>query len=106
MIVEDFFDQIYRDLNPFWGFEPKELQRQAQSFKPRIRVRDRTADAVVGGGAIWSDAWLDLVRSVEGNLPDLDMPFSSMDESRVVAPWETISEYVGKKRSSRSMMMD
>lgn len=106
MVIENFFDQIYHDLNPFWGLEPKELRRQARNFEPRIRVRNRTADAVVGGGAIWLDAWLDLVRSVEGNLPDLDMPFNSMDGSRIVAPWEMISEYVGKKRSSRSMMMD
>lgn len=106
MVIENFFDQIYHDINPFWGLEPKELRRQARSFEPRIRVRNRTADAVVGGGAIWLDAWLNLVRSVEGNLPDLDMPFNSMDGSRIVAPWETISEYVGKKRSSRSMMMD
>lgn len=106
VVVEDFFDQIYHDLSPFWGLEPKELRRQARSFEPRIRVRNRTADAVVGGGSIWLDAWLDLVRSVEGYLPDLDMPFNSMDESRIVAPWETISEYVEKERSSRHKMMD
>ncbi|PKX97010.1 putative capsular associated protein [Aspergillus novofumigatus IBT 16806] len=106
LIIEDFFDQIYDDLNPFWGLEPKEIRRQAQSLKPRIAVRKHKATAITDHKALWLDSWLSLVRSIQQYLPDLDMPFNPMDESRIVVPSETIAEYMGKERVSRQWMRD
>ncbi|GFG20634.1 beta-1,2-xylosyltransferase 1 [Aspergillus udagawae] len=106
LIIEDLFDQIYDDLNPFWGLQPKEIRRQAQSLKPRIAVSNRTATAITDHEALWLDSWLNLVRSIERYLPDLDMPVNPMDESRIVVPSEAISEYMVKERASREGTRD
>jgi hypothetical protein len=87
VIIEDLFSQIHHDLNPFWAVPPKDLRRFAQNFEHRIYVRNGTASATTyhGPGAMteWMQAWLDVVRSIESLLPDLDMPVNLMDESRV-----------------------
>ncbi|RHZ68947.1 hypothetical protein CDV55_100844 [Aspergillus turcosus] len=104
IIIEDLFDQIYDDLNPFWGLQPWEIRQQAQSLKPRIAVRNHKAKAVADDEPLWLASWLSLVRSIERYLPDLDMPFNPMDESRIVVPWETIAEYMVKERAGRQEM--
>lgn len=106
LIIEDFFDRIYDDLNPFWGLQPNEIRRQAQSLKPRIAVRKHEATAITDHNALWLDSWLSLVRSIEKYLPDLDMPFNPMDESRIVVPSETIAEYLAQERVSRQTMQE
>ncbi|KAH3597553.1 hypothetical protein KXV56_007693, partial [Aspergillus fumigatus] len=83
-----------------------EIRRQAQSLKPRIAVRNHKATAITDHGALWLDSWLSLVGSIEQYLPDLDMPFNPMDESRIVVPSETIAEYMVKERVSRQWMRD
>ncbi|RHZ52633.1 putative capsular associated protein [Aspergillus thermomutatus] len=106
IIVEDFFDQIYDDLNPFWGLQPSEIRRQARSLTPRIAVRNHKATAVTETEALGLDSWLSLVQSIERYLPDLDLPFNLMDESRIVVPSETMAEYIKKERASRQERRD
>jgi hypothetical protein len=104
VMVEDFFDQIYHDLNPFWGLEPQELRRQASSFENRIVVRNRNATLVTDIDRVWMTSWHSLVQSIENHLPDLDMPINVMDEPRIVVPWPTISEYVQREQASRGLI--
>lgn len=101
LVVEDFFDQIYHDTNPFWGFEPHELRRRVRGYAPRITVRQHST-SVLGEG-IWTDSWLDLVKTLEAFLPDLDMPINQMDESRMVVPWEVINSLITTEQSSRHL---
>jgi hypothetical protein len=44
IIIEDYFDQIYHDLNPFWGIEAKEIRQQAKNFEYVISVRNGLED--------------------------------------------------------------
>jgi len=93
VIVEEFFDRIYHDLNPFWAITASEMRRQASAWRFRVTIRAGKAGAV--GDEVerpWLDLWQDLVGTVAENLPDLDIPINEMDESRVVVPWETINE--------------
>ncbi|KAJ5480382.1 hypothetical protein N7530_005891 [Penicillium desertorum] len=104
LIIEEFFDQIYHDLTPYWALEPKELRRQARSIPTRITIRNKTAILKTDEPRNWMDSWFDLVARLEDGLPDLDMPINVMDETRLVVPWEEINEYVQKEQANRVMM--
>ncbi|EAU31810.1 predicted protein [Aspergillus terreus NIH2624] len=105
IMVEDFFDQIYDDLSPYWGMSPEELRRQASGQTPRIVVRNNNATNVgQAGPAHWMEAWLEMVSGIQEYLPDLDMPVNGMDESRIITPWETIAEYTLQERSKRRLV--
>lgn len=101
IIVEDFFDQIHHDLNPFWGIAPRELRRRTKGHEPRIEIRNHQAKTI--GDGPWSESWLSLVKSVENYLPDVDMPVNPMDESRMVVPWGTVNSLVDAEQSSRGL---
>lgn len=103
IMVEDFFDQIHHDLNPYWGIEAQTLRKQARSFQHRIMVRDHEATFETDKKRVWMDSWGGLVESIQEHLPDVDMPINVMDESRIVVPWEKVAEYVQKERSARKM---
>ncbi|KAJ9619887.1 hypothetical protein H2203_008161 [Taxawa tesnikishii (nom. ined.)] len=82
IIVEEFFDRIYDDLNPFG------LCRLCKyANKPTT-----------------SSTASDLVGTISEYLPDLDMAINEMDESRVIVPWETIDGYVQQERAQRKII--
>ncbi|KAK2757016.1 hypothetical protein FQN54_004985 [Arachnomyces sp. PD_36] len=103
IIVEDFFDQIHHDLNPYWGIEAQTLRKQARTFEHRVTVRGHKATFETDKQRVWMDSWHDLVQSIEEYLPDVDMPINVMDESRLIVPWETLAEYVHKEQSTRQL---
>lgn len=104
IIVEEFFDRIYDDLNPFWGIPAKQIREQANDFAHRISVRDGNATGrtdIALGDRPWIGLWEDMVQSVAEYLPDLDIAINVMDESRIVVPWEEINGYMRKADASR-----
>ncbi|KAK4502580.1 hypothetical protein PRZ48_006006 [Zasmidium cellare] len=109
LIVEDFFDRIYDDLNPFWGIPAKQIREQANDFVHRISVRNGNATGrtdIPREDRPWIGLWEDMVQSVAEYLPDLDMAINVMDESRIVTPWEKINEYMSKEAESRKLVED
>ncbi|GIZ45435.1 hypothetical protein CKM354_000860200 [Cercospora kikuchii] len=105
IIVEEFFDRIYDDLEPFWGVSPKQIREQASDFIHRISVRNGNA---TGRTDIerreWIELWTDMVRSVAPLLPDMDIPINVMDESRIVVPWEEIDGYMSKAELAKKIV--
>ncbi len=101
MIVEDFWDQIYHDLGPFWGLPPDQIRRDARDFEMTIKVRNGTATA--GSDWFWTKIWLNLIQTIESHLPDMDIAVNAMDEPRLVVPWEDIDRYMEAERASRNM---
>lgn len=101
VMVEDFFDQIYHDLNPFWGLSPATMRKEGWDYEMTINIRNNNATA--GSDWFWTKIWLDLVKTIEHLLPDMDIPLNAMDEPRIVTPWETINEYMEIERKERSM---
>jgi len=101
VMVEEFFDQIYHDLGPFWGVEPKVMRREAWDYEMTINVRNQNASA--GSDWFWTQIWLDLTKTIQHLLPDMDLALNSMDEPRIVVPWEDINGYMEKERASRHM---
>ncbi|KAI0420352.1 lipopolysaccharide-modifying protein [Xylaria grammica] len=108
IIVEEFFDRIHHDINPFWGANPEELRRQARGLPHAIRVRN-------GKIAHFKDddpdpprkdrleLWEKLVQDMLPHLPDLDIPVNLLDEPRVLVPWEDIARNIAKERTSRRL---
>lgn len=107
VVVEEFFDRIYHDINPFWGLEPREIRTRARGEEPyMIRVRNGKATATTpDGGELHFRVrqWLRLVERIASHLPDLDMYVNHMDESRVMVPWEDISELVAAGAKTRAL---
>nr|POF07171.1 beta-1,2-xylosyltransferase 1 [Quercus suber] len=105
VIIEEFFDQIYEDLNPFWGMPAKRIREQASEFPHLIRIRN--------GNATWKSEiqdrqplhwWTDMVRTLQEFLPDVDLPINVMDESRIVVPWENVNWYMQAGAKSRKIV--
>ncbi|KAI9729015.1 MAG: hypothetical protein M1828_000100 [Chrysothrix sp. TS-e1954] len=102
IIVEEFFDQIHHDLNPFWGLAPERIRGDARKFEMTINVKNGKASA--GSDWFWTKIWLELVKTIETDLPDMDLALNAMDEPRLVVPWEEINEYVQAELSSRQLL--
>ncbi len=103
IVVEDFFDRIYHDLNPFWALDPNTLASRAESWHHVVRVRGGKATPVgdTAGRVAWLKLWSDLVAEAAPYLPDVDMPINYMDESRLLVRWENITEYVATAEKTR-----
>jgi Glycosyl transferase family 90 len=105
LIIEDFFDRIYHDTNPFWALDAKDIRIQANTYIQVVRVRDHEAmyETDNMNRVPWIQLWHGLVAEAAPFLPDVDMPINYMDESRILVPWELISEYVAIEKSKREL---
>lgn len=101
VMIEDFFDQIYHDLAPFWGIPPAIMRREGWDNEQAISIRNHVA--TTGSTWFWTQIWLDMIKSISHMLPDMDINFNAMDEPRIVVPWEQINEYMKVERKERSM---
>jgi hypothetical protein len=105
IIVEEFWDQIYTDLAPFWGVPAKELREGSHAFTHRVSVRDGKAKGYTDvEERAWINLWGDMIESVAQFLPDVDVPINVMDESRVVVPWEDVNTAMDQERASRRVV--
>ncbi|RKF78118.1 Beta-1,2-xylosyltransferase 1 [Golovinomyces cichoracearum] len=101
LIVEEFFDQIYDDLAPFWAIEPSIMRQKAASYEMTISIRNGKASA--GSNWFWTQIWLDLIKTIQHILPDMDIALNAMDEPRIVVPWENMSRYMKVEHEKRVM---
>lgn len=92
VIVEDFFDQVYHDLAPFWGVPPDIIRKESWSFEMKIHVRDQVTNTT--SDWFWTLIWKDMIDSIVHLLPDMDIALNAMDEPRLVVPWEDINSYM------------
>lgn len=101
IMIEDFWDQIYHDLEPFWALEPARIRKDAWDFEMRINIRDHKASS--GSNWFWTKIWLSLIETIEHLLPDMDIALNAMDEPRMVVPFETIDKYMTEAHKTRHM---
>ncbi|KAF7563436.1 hypothetical protein G7046_g684 [Stylonectria norvegica] len=99
VIVEDFFDQVYHDLEPFWGMPPAVLRKESWDFEMTIHIRNGTASS--GSDWFWTKIWLNMISTIEHLLPDMDLALNAMDEPRLVVPWEDINGYMKTAAKTR-----
>ncbi|KAJ4365039.1 hypothetical protein N0V83_008655 [Neocucurbitaria cava] len=102
VVIEDFWDQIYQDLAPFWSFEPVLLRKQGHVFSPKLSIRDAKVEAHAYNVYPKLDIWADMLRTLVENenvtLPDMDIPFNVDDEPALLVPWETVDTAVSLAR--------
>ncbi|CZT52138.1 related to capsular associated protein (CAP10) [Rhynchosporium secalis] len=101
VIVEDFFDQIYHDLAPFWGLAPSLLRKEAHSFEMTLSIRNHTTKA--SSDWFWTKIWQNMTESIQHILPDMDIAVNAMDEPRIVVPWEEIDRLMEIERTKKTM---
>lgn len=107
VIIEQFFDRIQQDIQPFWAQDAKATAAQAATWEHMVRVRDGKAYGVGGveGRVPWLKLWTSLVAEAAEWLPDVDMPINYMDEPRILVRWEEINRLVEKAELSRTITL-
>ena len=101
IFVEDFWDQIYHDLGPFWALPPDTIRTDAKAFHMAVDIRNGSARSNTGW--FWHTIWADLINTVSQDLPDMVVPLNPMDEPRLLVQWEDIGRYIEVERGSRSL---
>ena len=101
VLVEDFFDQIYHDLGPFWGMPASTMRKEAWDYEMTMHIRDHNVTS--GSAWFWTQIWMNMTKTIEHMLPDMSLALNAMDEPRIVAPWEQVNAYMELERSTRSM---
>lgn len=101
LLIEDFFDQIYRDLEPFWGLKAATIREAAATLPNKIQVRNGKATK---SSKEWPfvNAYFDLIRVIERQLPDVDLPINEMDEPRVLLAWKDVHQLLSQIRETGS----
>jgi len=99
IIVEEFFDQIYHDLSPYWGLPAASLRRESRHDGMKISIRN--GHSTNSTEWFWNVIWNDLTGSIAHLLPDMDIPINPMDEPRIVVPWEEIEKYTDIEKKAR-----
>jgi hypothetical protein len=99
LMIEEHFDRIYHDLNPFWGVSPDHICTSAAQHPVYIRIRKGKVTRSEPNQP-FVDSYLDLIQQIAQFLPDTDIPINHMDEPRVLIPWKLVSEYMKDLESS------
>ncbi|ORX34757.1 hypothetical protein BD324DRAFT_583214 [Kockovaella imperatae] len=99
-VIFDEYDQLDRDLKPFWLFSGAELRRRCiqVGFLPSVdlvRIENGTTrtidvskgfdDAEVGARA---KGFRVMLEKFQRELPDMDFPINEKAEGRILVPWE------------------
>ncbi|KAI6496281.1 hypothetical protein MCOR13_007061 [Pyricularia oryzae] len=99
--IVDYFDQIHRDLQPFWGLRPSQIR---ESIKKLELERDIVVIKVTDGQVTHGDTpsehsdevngLVEMIRSFSKHLPDLQIAVNLDINPRVLAPWGNVGERV------------
>ncbi|KAL7418792.1 hypothetical protein Q5752_006475 [Cryptotrichosporon argae] len=99
-IIIDEYDQLVRDLQPFWLFSGEELRRRCiqVGFLPSVdlvRIENGTTrtidvskgfdDSEVGARA---KGFRVMLEKFQAKLPNMDFPINEKAEGRILVPWE------------------
>ncbi|KAL9125464.1 MAG: hypothetical protein Q9217_005339, partial [Psora testacea] len=103
----DDFEQIMDDIRPFWAVEPKILRnlaanmwRDADQGVSGIHIRKHKIVKETNDG--WrSNALVSLIKKFVKYLPDMDIPMNSLDQPRVVVPWQDMQALLEKESEIR-----
>lgn len=106
VVIEQFFDRIYKDLTPFWGLDPKTLREQAHGWNTVISIRKGKTSirGRIDAHPRWLRDWADLISEFSRHMPDLDIPFNSADEPRLLVPFDKISKLVQDEAEKRTLV--
>ncbi|KAK6533400.1 hypothetical protein TWF694_002346 [Orbilia ellipsospora] len=109
----DNFDRIMDDLRPFWGIPPADIRAMVKSMdsdKHKVAILKIRMHRVLPPPdprpASWTwraDTFTKMLQSIAMYLPNLDIAMNTLDEPRVVVPWEDIQAYLEIERRNRNL---
>lgn len=105
MLVEDFFDQIHSDLEPFWAVSASEMRAFPKLWPFILSIRNGTLrrwgdEPPLPTG--WMDLWSQGLQQLPLNeLPDVDLAFNSDDEPRLFVPHEAMQSLLHKAKQHK-----
>ena len=102
VMIEELWDQIYHDLNPFWALDQKQIRLDGRGQKAVIRIRD--GDVSSESDFFWVRIWMGLFETISDGLPNMDVAINTMDEPRMLIPWEDMAGYVEKEQKERKLL--
>jgi len=102
VVVEDFFDQIHRDIEPFWALSASEIRHAAAGLPDFVRVRKGKVEKSTNERP-FVDAYFNMLKEIEAYLPDVDLPINTMDESRILVPWEDITDMISLSARGKNL---
>lgn len=92
LIPEEFFDQIYTDLEPYWGVEPAALRASVTLWGEKT-MKIRNGELVDRDDERFRTFVVaEMAKTVAYMLPDMDVACNFLDEPRVFAPWELVNK--------------
>lgn len=101
IMVEEFWDQIYDDLRPFWALPANQIRADARADNMVVNIKGGESEANTGW--FWHTIWAKMIGTVSKYLPDMVIPCNAMDEPRLLVPWEAINDYMQKEQQSRRL---
>lgn len=104
VIVESFFDQIYEDLDPFWGLDPASIRGALADWTWTLRIRNGKIKDIPQG-RFRSRTWGDMINQVAADLPDMDVAINPLDEPRLFAPFAQVDNLMKAASNQRDRMM-
>jgi hypothetical protein len=99
VIIEELWNQIYKDLGPFWAVLPGQIRADASAFNMVVNVHNGTAEA--NAGWFWHVIWAKVIDTIAQHLPDMTLPVNSIDEPRLFVPWEDIAANIEVEAQTR-----
>lgn len=99
-VIIDEYDQLDRDLKPFWLFSGQELRRRCVQvgFLPSVDLvrvekgQTRTIDVSKGFDdsevGARAKGFRVMLEKFQAKLPDMDFPINEKAEGRILVPWE------------------
>jgi hypothetical protein len=106
VIVEEFFDRIYKDLTPFWSLDPRVLRERAKGSPWVVSIRngETITHEAARDHPHWLEDWANLVREFSMHMPDLDMPVNLADDARLLVPFGEIERLVREESEKRKLI--
>ncbi|MCJ1372587.1 capsule-associated protein CAP1 [Loxospora ochrophaea] len=98
----DEYDTIYHSLLPFWALDPSTIRARASealgfdNFLLGLLIRDGQVVSVTGGDEWQQKSTVGMIKYFVKYLPNMDVPFNTHDEPRVIVPYEDLNRLVTK----------
>lgn len=105
VVIEDMFDQLYEDLEPFWGLEAKTIREQASSWPVVLTIRGGKVDRksmIRVGIPDWVGKWKQLLEEIPKDaLPDVDLALNPDDEPHLFVPHDAMVKLMDMSAKTR-----
>jgi len=106
LMIEDFFDGLYNDLEAFWDVSPQLIRDFPRSWGEVLSIRN-------GSIHRWKDEpsnianWMGFYSGGFSllpmeDIPDIDIAFNGADEPRLFVPWSTRQKHLAAVASRKA----